>query len=427
MRLIAAASAVILVALVASIVAFVYLPGAAYAASDKLAFSVDQDLVSANSAFAFDIFNELVADEDSSENIFISPFSISTCLAMAYIGSDSTTREAMADVLHFDEFTIEELNDEYQKLIGSLENADSQVTLSIANSAWISQQLESMVKSSYRAGVESYYDAGVFVRDFTSLSTAGEINGWISQETNGMINHIIDPPINPNMLMFLINAIYFKGDWSTQFDPADTEVDDFYLSGGGAADVDMMYTRGDFNLTYHEYGDDHVQVGRLPYGRDKIAMYILLPDENVDINEFTNTLNQDVMEGYIENMGPKREVDVYLPKFDITYGKKRLNDILKNLGMDIAFDPVNADFSNMANVNPSMNVFISFVDHKAVIKVNEEGTEAAAVTVVGMGVTSAVPTQPDVLRVDRPFFFVIRDDRSGSILFMGKVMDPTAD
>jgi len=411
------AASVIAIALVASVSVALYLPDAAYAASDELALSVDSDIVSANNDFGLDIFSRLVGDEDSGKNVFISPLSISTCLAMVYIGSDGETRAAMADTLNFDSFSLEKLKDEYSKLIGSLEGADNSVALSIANSAWIRQEYEEAIKQSYKDAIDTNFDASIFARDFSNPQTVGEINGWVSQETNGMIDKMIDS-IPTELVMYLINAIYFKGDWVNQFDASDTSKADFHLSDGGTMEADMMYVHDKFNYSYYE--EDGVQVGRLPYGRDKIAMYVFLPDEGMDVDSFVAGLDDEKLEAYIEGLPDAHNLDLYLPKFEVEYGKKRLNDVLADMGMQIAFDPSEAGFSEMATVP----LFISFVDHKAVIKVNEEGTEAAAVTVVGMELTST--PQYEEFRVDRPFFFVIRDDRSGSILFMGKVMDPTA-
>jgi len=160
---------------------------------------------------------------------------------------------------------------------------------------------------------------------------------------------------------------------------------------------------------------------RLPYGRDIIAMYVLLPNEDVDIDSFIQTLNQDKLDEDFDGYS-KGEVDIKLPKFRLEYGVKRLNDALKNLGMDIAFDPSEANFEGIAPIDPSNNLYISFVDHKAFVEVNEKGTEAAAATVVGVALTSMTWTK--IFIVDRSFVFVIRDDRSGSILFMGKIVNP---
>ena len=219
--------------------------------------------------------------------------------------------------------------------------------------------------------------------------------------------------------MFLINAIYFKGDWTIPFDEEETHTGDFYLMDGSKVQVSFMSNTEE----YMYYSGGIYEAVRLPYGRDKMAMYVLLPSEGVDIDSFIAGISQGDLDESFRGYAPA-EVDLDIPKFKLEYGVKRLNDALKNLGMGVAFDPAEANFSGIAPVQASNNLYIDFVDHKAFIEVNEKGTEAAAATVVGVGLTSAPMTQ--TFNVDRPFVFVIRDGRSGSILFMGKIANPAS-
>jgi serpin B len=321
----------------------------------------------------------------------------------------------MAETLEITGMTMEELNQNYLNLIESLENADSDVHLSIADSVWMKEEFAPYVKQAFIKQLSTYFKSDLYTRDFDDPKTVSEINGWISKKTNDKINKMIEK-IENQMVMFLINAIYFKGDWTIPFDEEETHTDDFNLPDGSKVKVSFMSNTDDYGY----YSESNYQAVRLPYGRDKIAMYVLLPNEDIDIDSFIESISQGELDSsfssYVET-----EVDIKLPKFKLEYGVKRLNDVLKNLGMGIAFDPGEANFEGIAPV-ASNNLYIDFVDHKAFVEVNEKGTEAAAATVVGIALTSMPMTQ--TFTVDRPFVFVIRDDRSGSILFMGKINNP---
>jgi len=401
-------------------VTLVYYPesiqNSAYAASDEKAYSVDATLVCANTKFAFSLFRELVA-EDMNRNIFISPLSISMALAMTYNGAEGTTKDAMAKTLNFGNMTLEEINREYSKLIESLENVDQAVKLLIGNSVWMRKEFEPIVKSSFLERVGTSYDGEIFTRDFGNPQTVSEINVWADENTEGKIKQIIQE-LSPELVMLLINAIYFKGEWIIRFDEALTQPQDFFLPGGNTVKVDMMSTSGNFSYCSGE----NCQVARLPYGRDKIAMYVFLPDEGISLDSFIANLNQTAHDEYVSRLQPEEGLVVKLPKFEVEYGVKHLNSVLEKLGMEIAFDRYEANFSGIASTAPG-NLYISYADHKAIVEVNEKGTTAAAVTVVGIGITSVGPT-PRSFVVNRPFFFEIRDDRSGSILFMGKILNP---
>jgi serpin B len=389
---------------------------AAYAASDEKAGSVDARLVSANSKFAFDLFRELSA-EDMNKNIFISPLSISTALAMTYNGAEGTTKDAMAETLNFGDMTLEEINQAYADLIESLENVDQSVELLIGNSVWIQNWFEPFVKSSFLERVGASFDGEVFTRDFENLKTISEINGWVDERTEGKVTEIVQQ-LDPILVMLLINAVYFKGDWKTIFDEAQTQEQDFFLPDGDIVKVDMMTTSGEFSY----YSGETCRVARLPYGRDKVAMYIFVPNEGISLDSFIANLNQTSHDEYISKLNREDDLTVSLPKFEVEYGVKRLNSVLKKMGMEIAFDPGAADFTGIASTAPAglPPLYMEYVDHKAVVEVNEKGTEAAAATIAGIGLMS-VPTS---FVVNRPFFYEIRDDRSGSILFMGEILNP---
>ena len=398
---------------------FSYLPEQrqklAYAASDEKAQATDGTLVDATSRFAIKIF-KVISEEDKGKNIFISPLSISTALTMTYNGAEGSTEEAMAETLEITGMTLEELNQNYLNLIESLENADSDVQLNIANSVWAREEFAPAVKQEFTDRLSSYYDSDLYTRDFGDPKTVVEINDWISAETNNKITKMIED-IDDQLVMFLINAIYFKGDWAIPFDEDATHLDDFILQDGSRVEASFMSNSDDFRY----YSGSNYEGLRLPYGRDKIAMYVLLPNEDIDIDSFVEGISQSQLEESFDDY-IKTEVDVELPKFKLEYGVKRLNDALKNLGMGVAFDPGEANFEGIAPVDSANNLYIGFVDHKAFVEVNEKGTEAAAATVVGIELSAMPMTQ--TFRADRPFVFLIRDDRSGTILFMGKINNP---
>ncbi|MBC8387325.1 MAG: serpin family protein [Actinobacteria bacterium] len=377
--------------------------------SDELAGSVDRNLVSANTGFGFDIFKELIL-EDKDKNIFISPLSILLALAMTYNGAVGDTNLAMAEALRFKGFDLEELNSGFHDLMVSIRNVDSDIELAIANSIW--HKLGFKAKEDFIERNRKYFSSEVNEIDFAAPEAVDTINGWIEEETRGKIDKMLSE-IPADAVMYLINAIYFKGNWTYPFDENLTSDDDFYLLDGSTKKVPMMSQEENFGY----YDGDNFSAVKLPYGQEKMAMYIILPDEGVSLDSVTSSLDADKWNEIKESFYGS-QVSLTMPKYKMEYGIKLLNDALAELGMGIAFGP-GADFSG---INP--DIFISKVLHKAVIEVNEKGSEAAAATVVEM--VTSMPMAEEIIefRVDRPFFFVIADDRTGSILFMGKVVEP---
>jgi serine protease inhibitor len=386
----------------------------AYADSDAKAAAVDASLVSANTGFAVRLLKELRSSQ-SGGNIFISPLSVSVALTMAYDGAGTTTKDAMAQTLGIEGMSDDEIKAGYLNLLESLLKADSSVALNIGDSVWIKDSLAPSVKTTFTDDLSKYYLSEVYTSPFDG-STVADVNSWISKATNGKIAKMVDK-IDSGTVMFLINAIYFKGDWVDKFDESQTRKADFTTADGSTVQVDMMVREG----SYAYYGDEKVKMARIPYGRDKIAMYVFLPAEGSSLEEFTSGLTGESLDAYLSRLFVNK-LNLQMPKLKLEYGKVDLKDALTNMGMGIAFDQGAADFSGIADVAPD-RLYIQFVDHKAVVEVNEQGTEAAAATNVGIGVTSAPVTTSFV--VDRPYMFVIRDDRSGSILFSGLISDPT--
>ena len=359
----------------------------------------------ANTKFGFKLLQNL-QERDTGGNIFISPLSISIALTMTYNGAIGETERAMAEVLEIDGLDLATINHSNAALRTSLENSGPKVEISIANSIWARQGVE--FNSDFLDRNRLFFGAEIASLDFSAPEATATINEWVSTNTKGKIKKIVQE-IDPGTLLFLINAIYFKGSWQEEFDKSKTRPDIFYLSDGSEKRVPMMRREG----AYPYFRGEHFEAAGLPYGDGDVIMYIFLPNPDSNLNEFLSSLSAKNWASWLPQFSPVREESMMiLPRFKLEY-EASLNDTLKALGMDIAFGS-GADFSGMG---PSL--FISDVRHKAVVEVNEEGTEAAAVTVV-VGVTSL----PPIFRVDRPFFFAIYDAETKAILFMGTVTEP---
>ena len=375
--------------------------------------SVDMNVVTANTQFGFNLFDDIRKTEQD-KNIFISPLSISIALAMTLNGASGETEQAMANTLHLQGLDSESRNAGYAGLRQALQVADPKVILTIANSLWARQGVP--FKQDFLQRNTKYFGAEVSTLNFMDPSTLTTINQWVNTSTNGKIPKILDE-INPDMVLFLINAIYFKGTWQTEFDPSRTRDGAFYLTTGTEKQIPMMTRTGDYQ--YYENYEEKFQAISLPYGNGRMSMYIFLPYRESDLNTFLDGLNTENWENWISQFN-EQEVFLSVPKFKLEY-EKTLNNPLQALGMDIAFAPGAADFSRMADLEAlGKNLYIGEVLHKAVVEVSEEGTEAAAVTSVGIRATSA----PPAFMANRPFFFAIRDNETKTVLFMGTVVDP---
>ncbi|HHY63900.1 MAG TPA: serpin family protein [Clostridiaceae bacterium] len=369
---------------------------------------VDNSVVDGNNQFAFDIFKAL-NEEDSENNIFISPMSISSALAMAYNGAEGSTKEAMEKALGFSGIDRVLVNEGFKNLFLYLKKVDKEIDLSIANSIWIKKGEK--INKDFIKNNEQKFNAKVSELDFSDPGSVDVINKWISKETKGKIEKMLNPPIDPLVVMYLVNAIYFKGEWSDPFNPNVTKDWTFHSYDGCEQTIKMMSRKDDYEYLQ---GKDFKAI-RLPYGKGKTSMNIILPDEGVDINEFISRLDRDTWYSIRDSMKID-EVQVKIPRFTMEYGIKNLNESLKSLGMEVAFSE-DADFSGICD-----DVFISEVLHKAIIEVNEEGSTAAAATVVAMTGTSAPVKEPLTFIADRPFIFLITEEDTGTILFMGKVL-----
>lgn len=379
--------------------------------------SAETGLVAADNGFAFRLFGDLARRAGPDSNLFMSPLSAAMALALAYNGAGGTTQVEMQHTLQLDGMTLQEVNRSYRSLIALLRGLDPQVAFTLANSVWYDRNPAFAPTADYLDTVTTYFDAHVESLDFRSAGAAATINGWVNDQTHGKIPTIVPDPIDSDIVAFLINAIYFKGSWTTQFDKSLTRPASFRLASGATTTVPLMTQGRTIRLGVAHA--DGVTVFDLPYGGAAFSMTVALPDEPSGIDSLVQGLTGERWSAWIAALD-SAAFEVYLPKFTLTYGRS-LNDALQALGMPSAFcDPGPADFTLM---NPSGALCITDVRHKAFVDVNEEGTEAAAATSVGIGLTSL----PPALRVDRPFVFAIRERLSGTILFLGRVMNPAAD
>lgn len=373
-----------------------------------LAVQETKTISSAND-FAFRAFTAL-RTEEKDQNVFISPLSISSALTMAYNGADGSTKTAMQQALGFQPQTDEEINQSYKSLSELLVNIDKKVTFTSANSIWYAKQYT--LQAPFVQNNKTYFDATVQSLDFSSAAAKSTINNWVKDKTKGKIEDIIQE-IRQDHVMFLVNAIYFKGAWTYPFDKALTQKATFRKEDGSTANTDFMALK---KGRYLHYQDATKQIIDLPYGNRQFSMTLIVPKGQSTVKDIAQNLSGSELNNWLTN-ADSTGMELRLPKFKLEY-KKELRETLTALGMGEAFSN-QANFSRMLAGN-SKNLAISEVMHKTFLEVNEEGTEAAAATSVGIIVTSLPPT----IQVDRPFIFLIREKSTNAILFIGQLMNP---
>lgn len=366
-----------------------------------------QKIATATNAMGFDLLGQLAAGSDA--NTIISPLSIANLLGMLLTGAAGETAAGIGQVLHLDDPTAPGAAADYAALLHSLTRAGSGIELAAANSLWPQQGFP--VRADYLAQVEEIFDATVQEVDLGDAATAAAIDEWVKEHTrdriDGMAEQLGVP--SPDLVLVLLNAVYFQGNWTDPFDPEHTRPGTFTRPDGSEVEVPMMSRRG----MYAQATGDGFQVIRLPYGPNKrFGMEIFLPAAGHSIADL---LDMDA-EAWAAARAQLTEADVMLtmPRFELEYQATDLDTVLQDLGMDSAYGP-GADFSPMSDANP----MLSTIQHKTYIRVDEKGTEAAAVTGGAM-----VTSMPPEVRVDRPFVFTISDTETGAILFMGAVTNP---
>lgn len=367
----------------------------------------EHEVLGASNRFAFRLAGELLP-EGPGDNLFVSSLSASMALGMTLNGADGATFDQMRDALGFDGLEQDQINEGFRDLIALLLTLDPAVTVEIGNSIW--QRLGFPVRPDFLARVEDHFDAEVAEVDFADPATLDRINGWVDGATGGTIETMFDQ-LPANLVMLLLNAIYFQGDWTVPFDEDLTREGDFRRPDGSTVTAELM--NRDDTLAYA--ATDRFQAVDLPYGGQAFSMTVVLPAEGLSPGELVEGLDEDVWREWVEGFATQR-VALGLPKFELEWDQE-LNDALKALGMVDAFEGGRADFTRLT---PDGGVWIDFVKQKAFVRVDEKGTVASAATGVGV-----VDSAPPSMRVDRPFLFVLRERLSGTILFMGMVNDPT--
>jgi serine protease inhibitor len=372
----------------------------------------DERFVAANNRFSFELFNQLQL-KDKGKNVFYSPLSVALALSMTYNGAAGETKEAMRRTLKTEGLSLDELNEASAALLNSLRSSDPKIELAIANSLWARRGVK--FKEDFLERNRQFFAAEVASLDFDAPSALTTINNWVSRNTKSKIPSIIDR-IDRLDVMFLINAVYFKGQWENKFEKGLTKNEPFYPLSGPQKEVPMMSQSGE----YQYYRGDKFQAVRLFYGAKGASLDLFLPNKYSSIDDLLKRLSFEQC-GQWTGRFHNAEGDIKIPRFKMDY-ESSLIDPLKAMGMGVAFVRGKADFRGMCD---QKDLYISEVKHKAVVEVNEEGTEAAAATSVtiskeGLG----IERERFTFIVDRPFLMMIRDRRTDAILFMGVVVDP---
>lgn len=380
----------------------------------KVPEDFDYSLAKADNELGFEIFTDL-ARENPQENLFISPLSIAMALQMCYAGASGKTQSQMAEVMRFSGMPPDVVSAGNLQFLDALQSEDSEVTIEIANSLWGRAGIP--FEKEFIETIEQYYNGEATELDFVNPASVSTINQWVSENTHGKITQIIEQ-LDPLAIMVLVNAVYFKGAWQAPFNERATGEEDFYFPDESTAKVMMMNKHDD--MSYFETED--FQAVKLDYkGRD-YEMLVFLPSMGSSLEKFVKKIDAENWAKWLEGFRT-RDGRLGLPRFKVEY-KTVLNDALMGLGMKDAFVAADADFSSMTPFKPA---WISSVIHKTFIEVDEQGTEAAAVTAIEM-CASAAPgmdrPRPFSMVVDRPFFCAIRHIESGAIVFMGAIYEP---
>lgn len=368
-------------------------------------------IIAADNQFGFEIFQKVNASLDEPKNTMISPLSISLALAMVYNGADGSTKKQMEEMLHKANLTPDDINKSYQEMVAALSSHDPKVELSISNAIFYRNTFA--VKPDFITTNQNYYQAEVEGLDFTNApATLEKVNGWVNTKTKGKIDKIIEE-VRAESVMYLLNAIYFNGEWKYRFDSKNTYEMPFTKENQTTIQVPTMQIENPFNY----YSNPNFELLEMSYGSGKYSMLIFLPEEGKTTNDVISLLNSENVNDWISKLTEQTK-EVFLPKFEFKFDDS-LVDELTALGMTDAFNASKADLSGISD---AAQLVISEVKHKSYIKVDERGTEAAAVTGITIDVTSVGPDNS--FRVDHPFIFAIREKDTQAILFIGKVLDP---
>ncbi len=364
--------------------------------------------------FGGELFKTLVDQKNEAKNMVISPLSIATALYMTYNGANNDTRTAMAKTLNFEDIHPDSLNSIYSLLFKQIQPQNDSVLIKLANAVFWDQD-RMFPSDQFKSALEMNYDAELKTEDFQNdpEGTLETINAWVNEKTEGKIEKILEN-LDPMEVMFLVNALYFIGSWDHPFDPLLTYDGPYTLGNGNEIITSYMSHRKQWK-TFQREGYQAIES---PFTDTAFAMYFILPTEGRPINDFVQSFDFQDFFKFRNDRIERNYLDVSIPKFELNY-KVTLNDELKTLGMDIAFDPYLADFSNIGEVAYG-NAYISRVEHKTYLKIDETGAEGAAVTGVGIAITSAPPT----LKFNRPFMTILMHKGINIPIFIGKIENP---
>jgi len=377
------------------------------------------DVAAADNAFGFRLL-EAVQKMVPRDNVVLSPVSAALNLSMVLNGAAGQTREEMLTALSLDSRSLEEINAANAQLIKVIRTPANSVTLSVADSLWVDKR-RATLRPDYAKRMQTSYDAELAELDFSAQSVAQRINSWAAAQTHGAIPKVLDR-IDPADLALLLNAVYFKGQWTHKFDKAQTQPRDFTLEGGSTKQVPRMAQSGRFD--YFETAQ--LQAIRLPFGTGDLVMEVFLPAKSSSLGALEGQLTPEHWKEW-QGQYAARPGNLELPRFELK-GKYRLNGPLVALGMRRVFDPNGAELTGMLSGpahSDSGHLSISSVLQSTYWKVDEEGAEAAAVTTTGIRATAVQRSEPPFrMIIDRPFFCAIQDQRSGALLFVGAIYDP---
>jgi serine protease inhibitor len=373
---------------------------------------VDPALVAADNAFGLSLLTTLLPGSGGN-NIAISPLSAAMALQVLYNGAQGSTQQGMAQALDLGTLSLETLNTDNAALEAALIHPDPDVTLTVANSLWIDESAYP-VNPTFTQTDETYY--GATVGDLSGAPA--NVNAWVDAETHGLIPQILQPDLPPSAFKVAIiaNTLYFKGKWTTAFDPSRTDTGAFTLGDGSEVTADLMHQAGTLPYLESTFNGSRFQAIRLPYGEGRLSMLIVLPQAGTPIGPFIAGVTLEDLSHWIAGLQPTA-VSIALPRFSAQYSEN-LVSALSALGMGVAFVPGEADFAALAP-----RAYVSSVVHSTVVEVDEAGTTAAAATVITVGATIALP-QPIIMVMDHPFFYAIEDDATGELLFIGILMNP---
>ena len=367
----------------------------------------EEEMVNENVKFAFSLFSKVNEMEKEKPNWMISPFSASVVLSMIANGADGNTMTELQDVLGFKGFSMDEINNYYKKLDAELKGLDNSTQLAFANSVWVDNGVN--VYGSYAQISKEMYNAPVTTLDLMGPDALRTINKWCGEQTNGLIPQVLDKMPDGIVACFL-NALYFKGIWKNKFKESYTKNELFTCADGRTKMVKMMKQNESFDC----WGNEYFSLAEFPYGNEAFSMVVLLPDEGKTLEE---CLQQFTADCWMESVKmTERNLNVHFPRFELKY-ETNLVGVMKELGVTDAFDAMSANFSNFS----SYDTFVSLLKQSTYVKVDEEGTEAAVVTVGGNMVTAP---EFNKFYMNRPFAFLIKEKSTGTILFMGKVTEP---